>query len=95
MWFLHYLYLMGGPRGSNVPLVRFKPNPAIVRSDSQRGDAIQELIKRGELDWIHLFGKLRVDTKVMRDDPRGHRWRDSQWGGHNEAAKSEPAFLQR
>ena len=32
----------------------------------------------------------------MRDDPRGHRWRDSRWGGHNEAAKSESlAYSQR
>ena len=87
MWFLHYRYLMGGRRGSNVPLVGFKPNPVIVRSDSQSGNAIQELIKTGELYRIHLFGKLRIDVKVMRDDPRGHRWRDSRWGSHNEAAK--------
>ena len=89
MWFLHYRYLMGGWRGSNVPLVGFKSNPVVVRSDSQSGDAIQELVKRGELHRIHLFGKLRIDAKVMRDDPRGHRRRDSRWGGHNEAAKPE------
>ena len=83
-------------RGSILPLVGFKPNMVVVRSDSQSGDAIQELIKRGELYRIHLFGKLRIDAKVMRDDPRGHRWRDSQWGGHNEAAKSENlAYSQR
>ena len=87
---------MGGRRGSNVPLVGFKPNPVIVRSDSQSGDAIQDLIKGGELNRIHLFGKLRIDAKVMRDDPRGHRWRDSQWDGHNEAAKLESlAYSQR
>ena len=45
MWFLHYRYLMGGRRGSNAPLVGFKPNPVIVRGDSQSGDAIQELIR--------------------------------------------------
>ena len=89
MWFLHYCYLMGGRRGSNVPLVGFKPNPVVVRSDSQSGDAIQELVKSGELHRILLFSTLRIDVKVMRDDPRGHRWRDSRWGGHNEATKSE------
>ena len=83
MWFLHYRYLMSGRRGSNVPLVGFDPNPVVVRSDSQSGDAIQELYR------IHLFDKLQVDAKVMRDDPRGHRRRDSRWGGHNEAAKPE------
>ena len=96
MWFLHYRYLMGGRRGFNVPLVGFKPNPVIVRSDYQSGNAIQELIKGGEIYRIHLFGKLRIDAKVMRDDPRGHRWRDSRWGGHNEAAKLESlAYSQR
>ena len=60
MWFLHYLYLMGGRRGSNVPLVGFKPNPVIVRSDSQSGDVVQEFVKGGKLYWIHLFGKFRL-----------------------------------
>ena len=86
MWFLHYRYLMGGRRGSNVPLVGFKPNPVLVRSDSQSGDAIQELIKGGELNRIHLFGKLRIDAKVMFDDPRGHRRCNGRVGGHEEAA---------
>ena len=55
-----------------------------------------ELIKGGELYRIHLFGKLRIDAKVMRDDPRGHHWHDSRWGGHNEAAKPESlAYSQR
>ena len=87
---------MGGRRGCNVPLVEFKPDPVIVLSDSQSGDAIQELIKGGELYQIHLFGEFRIDAKVMRDDPRGHRWRDSRWGSHNEAAKSKSlAYSQR
>ena len=73
MWFLHYRYLMGDRRGPDVPSIGFKPNPVIVRSDSQSGYAIQEFIKVGELHWIHLFGKFRTDTKVMIDDPRGHR----------------------
>ena len=89
MWFLHYRYLMGGRRGPDVPSVGFKPNPVIVRSDSQSGDAIQELIKGGELHWIHLFGKFRIDAKVMIDDPRGHRRRYRRWGGHDKAAESE------
>ena len=96
MWFLHYRYLMGGRRGFNVPSVGFKPYPVIVRSDSQSGDAIQELIKGGELYRIHLFGEFRIDAKVMCDDPRGHRRRDSRWGSHDEAAKSESlAYSQR
>ena len=86
MWFLHYCYLMGGQRGSNVPLVGFKPNLVIVRSDSQRGDAIQELIKGGELHRIHLFGEFRIDVEVMRDDSRRHSRCDSRWGRHYEDA---------
>ena len=87
---------MGGRRGSNVPLVGFKPNLVVVRSDSQSGNVIQELVKRGELHRIHLFGKLRTNAKVMHDDPRGHRRRNRRWGGHNEAAKPESlAYNQR
>ena len=89
MWFIHYCYLMGGRRGSDVPLVGFKPDPVIVCSDSQSGDAIQELIKGGELHRIYLFGEFRTDAKVMLDDPRGHRRRGRRWGSHDEAAKSE------
>ena len=65
MWFLHYRYLMGGLRGPAVPSVRFKPNPVIVCSDSQSGDAIQEFIKGGELHWIHLLGEFRADAEVF------------------------------
>ena len=86
MWLLLYRYLMGARWGFNVPLVGFKPNPVIVCGDSQSGDAIQELIKRGELHRIHLFGEFRIDVEVMRDDPRGHRQRDSRRGSHDEAA---------
>ena len=85
MWFLHYRYLMGGRQGFNVPLVGCEPDPVIVRSDSQSGDAIQELIKERELYWIHLFGELRIDVEAIRDDSRGHRRRDSRLGGHDEA----------
>ena len=87
---------MGDRRGVNLPLVGFKPDLIIVHSDSQSGDATQELVKRGEFYLIHLFGKLQIDVKVMRDDPRGHRRCDSRWGGHNEAAKPESlAYSQR
>ena len=89
MMLFHYRYLMGDWWRVNLPLIRFKPNPVIVRSDSQSGNAIQELIKGGELNRIHLFGKLQIDAKVMSDDPRGYHRRDSRWGDHNEAAKSE------
>ena len=96
MWFLHYRYLMGGRQGSNVPLVGFKPNPVLVRSNSQSGNAIQELVKTGESYRIHLFGEFRIDVMVMRDDPGGHRGHDSRWGGHNEAGKPESlAYSQR
>ena len=39
---LHHRYLMGDRRRVNLPLVGFKPDPIIVRSDSQGGNAIQE-----------------------------------------------------
>ena len=58
-------------------------------SDSQSGDAIQELVEKGELHWIHLFGEFRIDVDVVFDDPRSHRQRDSRSGGHDEAAYSE------
>ena len=86
MWLLHYRYLVGDRRGFNIPLVGFKPNPVIVCGDSQSSDAIQELIKGGELHWIHLFSEFRIDMEVIRDDPGGHRRRDSRLGGHDEAA---------
>ena len=89
MWFLHYRYLVGGRRGPDVPSAGFKPNPVIVCSNSQSGDAIQELIKGGELHRIHLFGEFQTDVKVMIEDPRGHRRRYRRWGGHDKAAKSE------
>ena len=89
MRFLHYRYLMGGRRGPDVPSVGFKPNPVIVRSDSQCGAAIQELINGGQLHRIHLFGKFQTDAKVMIDDPRGQRRCYRRWGDHDKAAKSE------
>ena len=55
---LHYRYLMDDQRRVNLPLVRFKPDLIIVRGDSQGGDAIQELVLRGELHWIHLLGEF-------------------------------------
>ena len=64
MWFLHYRYLVGGRRGSNVPLIGFKPNSVVVHCDSQSSNAIQELIMGGELDQIHLFGKLELMRKL-------------------------------
>ena len=89
MWYLHYRYLMGGRRGPDVPSVGFKPNPVIVRSDSQSGDGIQEFIKGGDLHSIHLFGNFQTDAKVMIDDPRGHRRCYRRWGGNDKAAESE------
>jgi len=77
---------MGDRRRVNLPLVRFKPDPIIVRSDSQGGDAIQELIQGRELHWTHLLGELRADVATVFDDPRSHRRRDGRTGGHDEAA---------
>ena len=77
---------MGDRWRINLPLIGFKPNPIIVCSDSQSGDAIQELIKGGELHWIHLFGEFRIDVEAVFDDLRSHRQRESQSGGHDEAA---------
>ena len=61
----------------------------IVRSDAQGSDAIQELIKGGELHWVHLFGEFQIDMEVVSDDLRSHRRRDSRSGGRDEAAQPE------
>ena len=73
----------------NLPLIRFMPDPIIVRSDTQGGDAIQELIEGEELHWVHLFGKFRINMEAIFNDLRSHCWRNSRSGGHNEAAKLE------
>ena len=83
---LHHRYLMGDRRRVNLPLVGFKPDPIVVRSDSQSGDVIQELVQRGELHWIHLLGKFRANVEAIFDDPRSHRRRSGRAGGHDEAA---------
>lgn len=86
MRLLHYRYLVGDRWGFNIPLVGFQPDPIIVYSDSQSGDAIQELIEGGELYRIHLFGKFRIDVEAVFDDLRGHHRRGSRSAGHDEAA---------
>ena len=86
MMLFHYRYLMGDRRRVNLPLVGFKPDPVIVHSDAQSGDAIQELIKGGELHWIHLFGEFRIDVEAVFDDLRSNRQRDGRSGGHDKAA---------
>ena len=73
MMLLHYHYLMGDRWRVNLPLVGFKPDPIIVHSDTQGGDAIQELVQGGELHWIHLLGESRADVEAVFDDPRSHR----------------------
>ena len=80
---------MGGRRRVNLPLVGFKPDPVIVRSDAQGGDAIQELIKGGELHWVHLFGDFRINVEAIFDDLRSHHRRDSRSCGHDEATQTE------
>ena len=77
---------MGDRWRVNLPLVGFKPDPIIVCSKSQGGDAIQELIQGRELYWIHLLGEYRADVEAVFDDPRSHRRRDGRTGGHDEAA---------
>ena len=42
--FLHHRNMMGDRWRVNLPLIGFKPNPIIVRSDSQGGDAILEFV---------------------------------------------------
>ena len=86
MMLFHYHYLVGDRWGFNIPLVGFKPNPIMVCSDSQSGDAIQELIEGGDLYWIHLFGEFRIDVEAVFDDPRSHHQRGSRSGGRDEAA---------
>ena len=53
-------------------MIRFKPDPIIVRSDAQGGDAIQELVQRRELHWVHLLGEFRADVEAIFDDLRSH-----------------------
>ena len=89
MMLFHYHYLMGDRWRMNLPLVGFKPDPVIVRSDAQGGDAIQELIEGEELHWVHLFGKFRINVEAIFNDLRSHRRCNSQSGGHNEAAQPE------
>ena len=80
---------MGDRRRVNLPLVGFKPNPIIVRSDSQSGDAIQELVQRGELHWIHLLSEFRADVEAIFDDSRGHHRLNGRTGSHGKATKQE------
>ena len=77
---------MGDRWRVNLPLVGFKPNLIIVRSDTQSGDAIQELMQRGELRWIHLHGEFRADVEAIFDDPGSHHRRRGRAGGHDEAS---------
>ena len=77
---------MGDRRGVNLPLVGFKPDLIIVRSDSQSGDAIQELVQRRELHRIHLLDEFQADVEAIFDDPRRHRRHNGRAGGHDEAA---------
>ena len=47
--FLYHDNVVGGLRRVNLSQIGFKPNLIVVCSDSQGGDAIQELIYKGEL----------------------------------------------
>ena len=89
MMLFHYLYLMGDRWRVNLPLVGFKPDPVVVCSDTQSGDAIQELIEGEELHWVHLFGEFRINVKAIFNDLRSHCRRNSRSGGHNKAARPE------
>ena len=50
--FLYHDNVVGGLRRVNLSQIGFKPNLIVVCSDSQGGDAIQELVYRGELNRI-------------------------------------------
>ena len=49
-------------------MVGFEPDPVIVRSDAQGSDAIQELIEGGEVYWVHLFGRFRINVEAIFND---------------------------
>ena len=89
MMLFHYRYLMGDRWRVNLPLIGFKPDPVIVRSEAQGGDVIQELIEGEELHWIHLFGKFQINVEAIFNDLRSHCRCNSRSGGHNEAAQPE------
>ena len=89
MMLFHYRYLMGDRWRVNLPLLRYKPDPVIVRSDAQGSDAIQDLIDGEELHWVHLFGRFRINVEAIFNDMRSHRRRNSRSGGHDEAAQPE------
>ena len=89
MMLFHYRYLMGDRWRVSLPLIKFKPDPVIVRSDAQGSDAIQELIEGEELHWVHLFGKFRINVEAVFNDLRSHYRCNSRSGVHNEAAQPE------
>ena len=89
MMLFHYRYLMGDRQRVNLSLIGFKPDPVIVRSDAQGGDAIQDLLEGEEFHWIHLFGEFRINMEAIFNDMRSHSQGNSRSGGHNEAAQPE------
>ena len=80
MMLFHYRYLMGDRWRVNLPLIGFKTDPVIVRSDSQGSDAIQELVQ-GETFFpgqIFVFAGF-----VLRANSLGHLEQvDSYAPGH-------------
>ena len=50
--FLYHDNVVGNLARVNFSKIGFKPNLIVVGSDSQGGDAIQELVHRGEFDRI-------------------------------------------
>ena len=50
--FLHHCNMMGDLGRVDLSQIGFRPNLIVVCSDSQGGDAIQELVQGRELHWI-------------------------------------------
>ena len=82
--FLYHCNVVGDLRGVNLSQISFKPNLIVVCSDSQGGDAIQELIDRRELYWIQPLGEFRADAEIAFDDLGSHCRSSGRTGGHKK-----------
>ena len=82
--FLYHCNVVGDLGRVNLSQIGFKPNLIVVCSDSQGGDAIQELVYGRELYWIQPLGEFRADVKIAFDDLRGHCRSGSRTGSHKK-----------
>ena len=62
--FLYHDNVVGNLGRVDFSQIGFKPNLIVVGSDSQGGDAIQELVYGGELNRIQLLGEFRADVTL-------------------------------